>query len=236
MTVVRVAAVQMVSTFDVEANLRSAEQLLTQAADQGASMAVLPENFAVLDSDNLMRWGEEERKTRLFSQFLSPLFNRRTDGYGGSIEARFRIVREVIDEVRRAVGSSFPIGIKINSTDKLVGGLSGDDALAWPLMALGATGVISVIGNLAPQLLQSLVTAAASGDCAAALAYHRDVHDLAAGIGRYGPNPVPIKAAMALAGLIDEDLRLPLCPVDAEARSGIGRVLARHGLLEAAPA
>jgi len=70
-TLVRVAAVQMVSTFDVEANLRSAEQLLTQAADQGASMAVLPENFAVLDSDNLMRWGEEERKTQLFSQFLS---------------------------------------------------------------------------------------------------------------------------------------------------------------------
>lgn len=65
----------------------------------------------------------------LFSQFLSPLFNRRTDGYGGSIEARFRIVGEVIDEVRRAVGSSFPIGIKINCTDKLVGGLTEEDAL-----------------------------------------------------------------------------------------------------------
>lgn len=65
----------------------------------------------------------------LFSQFLSPLFNHRTDGYGGSIEARFRVVREVIDEVRRAVGPSFPIGIKINSTDKLEGGLTQDDAL-----------------------------------------------------------------------------------------------------------
>lgn len=65
----------------------------------------------------------------LLSQFLSPLFNRRTDGYGGSIEARFRIVAEVIDEVRRAVGLSFPIGIKINSTDKLVGGLTEIDAL-----------------------------------------------------------------------------------------------------------
>jgi len=65
----------------------------------------------------------------LFSQFLSPLFNHRTDGYGGSIEARFRIVGEVIEEVRRAVGASFPIGIKINSTDKLEGGLSEADAL-----------------------------------------------------------------------------------------------------------
>ncbi len=65
----------------------------------------------------------------LLSQFLSPLFNRRNDGYGGSIEARCRIVLKVIDEVRRAVGPSFPVGIKINSTDKLEGGLTDVDAL-----------------------------------------------------------------------------------------------------------
>lgn len=65
----------------------------------------------------------------LLSQFLSPLFNRRNDGYGGSIEARCRIVLEVIDGIRRAVGPLFPVGIKINSTDKLEGGLTEDDAL-----------------------------------------------------------------------------------------------------------
>ena len=65
----------------------------------------------------------------LFSQFLSPLFNHRTDQYGGSVEARFNIVHKVIDEVRQAVGPAFPIGIKINSTDKLEGGLTNDDAL-----------------------------------------------------------------------------------------------------------
>jgi 2,4-dienoyl-CoA reductase-like NADH-dependent reductase (Old Yellow Enzyme family) len=65
----------------------------------------------------------------LLSQFLSPLFNQRTDGYGGSIEARSRIVIEIINKVRKAVGPSFPIGIKINSTDQLVGGLTQDDAL-----------------------------------------------------------------------------------------------------------
>ena len=65
----------------------------------------------------------------LLSQFLSPLFNRRTDGYGGSIEARCRIVLEVISEVRHAVGSSFPVGIRINSTDQLEGGLTEVDAL-----------------------------------------------------------------------------------------------------------
>ena len=65
----------------------------------------------------------------LLSQFLSPLFNHRNDGYGGSIEARCRIILEVINEVRRAVGPSFPVGIRINSSDQLEGGLTENDAL-----------------------------------------------------------------------------------------------------------
>lgn len=65
----------------------------------------------------------------LFSQFLSPLFNHRTDAYGGSVAERFLIIGEVINTVRQAVGASFPIGIKINSTDKLEGGLTSDEAI-----------------------------------------------------------------------------------------------------------
>ena len=65
----------------------------------------------------------------LLSQFLSPLFNHRTDNYGGSVEGRSRVVLEVIEAVRRAVGPSFPVGIRINSTDQLEGGLTNEDAL-----------------------------------------------------------------------------------------------------------
>lgn len=65
----------------------------------------------------------------LLSQFLSPLFNQRTDGYGGSIEARCRIIIEIIEKVRSSVGPEFPIGIKINSSDQLVDGLTEEDAL-----------------------------------------------------------------------------------------------------------
>ncbi|MFK7963622.1 MAG: NADH:flavin oxidoreductase/NADH oxidase family protein [Burkholderiaceae bacterium] len=65
----------------------------------------------------------------LLSQFLSPLFNHRSDDYGGSIHARCRLVLEVVSEVRRAVGPAFPIGIRINSTDQLDGGLTELDAL-----------------------------------------------------------------------------------------------------------
>ena len=66
----------------------------------------------------------------LLSQFLSPLFNQRGDAYGGSIENRMRIVLETLEEVRSAVGKSFPIGVKLNATDNLEGGLAADEALA----------------------------------------------------------------------------------------------------------
>jgi len=110
--------------------------------------------------------------------------------------------------------------------------LSGDDSMTWPFMALGAVGVISVIGNLHPALVKSLVAAASAGDAATALQQHRKVCDLATGIGRFGPNPLPIKTAMAVAGLIAEEFRLPLCPLDADARQDIQRILRRHEVLE----
>ena len=70
------------------------------------------------------------RGTDFYSASSSPpLFNHRNDGYGGSIEARCRVVLEIIEQVRRAVGPSFPIGIRINSTDQLEGGLTEIDAL-----------------------------------------------------------------------------------------------------------
>lgn len=69
----RVAAIQMVSTFDVDANLRSAEQQLRAAADAGVELAVLPENFAVLDSDNLLRWADEEQRNRIFTGFVETM-------------------------------------------------------------------------------------------------------------------------------------------------------------------
>lgn len=106
--------------------------------------------------------------------------------------------------------------------------LCGDDALTWPFMALGAVGVISVIANLVPALMKSLVSAARQHDSAAALPFHRRVHDIALGIGRFGPNPLPIKTAMAIAGLLNEEFRLPLCPLDAAAREGIAQVMRRH--------
>lgn len=65
----------------------------------------------------------------LLNQFLSPLFNRREDAYGGSLQNRMRLLLEVINAVRDAVGPGFPIGIKLNATDQLEGGFAEDEAL-----------------------------------------------------------------------------------------------------------
>ena len=76
----------------------------------------------------------------LLSQFLSPLFNQRTDEYGGSLDCRMRLLLEVIDEVRASVGSTFVVALKVNSTDQLEGGFEQKDALKL-LCALDDTGL-----------------------------------------------------------------------------------------------
>lgn len=65
----------------------------------------------------------------LLSQFLSPLFNKRTDAYGGPLSNRMRLLCEVIDAVRAAVGPGFPVALKLNATDQLEGGFAEPEAL-----------------------------------------------------------------------------------------------------------
>jgi len=65
----------------------------------------------------------------LLSQFLSPLFNKRDDEYGGSIDARMRLLIEVVEQVRGAVDPAFVVSVKLNATDQLSGGLEEEKSL-----------------------------------------------------------------------------------------------------------
>ena len=76
----------------------------------------------------------------LLSQFLSPLFNTRSDAYGGSLDNRMRLLLQVVECVRRAVGPEFPIGVKLNASDQLQGGFQPDEALAV-VTALDSTSI-----------------------------------------------------------------------------------------------
>jgi len=79
----------------------------------------------------------------LISQFLSPFYNRREDEYGGAIENRARLLFEVYDEVRAQVGADYPVLVKINSTDLVENGMTGDECL-WVCKELEKRGVDAV--------------------------------------------------------------------------------------------
>lgn len=85
----------------------------------------------------------------LLNQFLSPIFNRRADEYGGTIENRARIVFEIYSAVRAAVGSEYPVWVKINSSDVAEGGLSLEESL-WVCERLSEQGInaIEVSGGI----------------------------------------------------------------------------------------
>ncbi len=111
--------------------------------------------------------------------------------------------------------------------------LSGDDSVTLPLMAVGGRGVISVASNEVPAEMVRMVEAAAHGDFRAARAIHRQIMPIMQ-VNFIEANPVPVKAAMAAMGLIEESYRLPMCPPRPESRDRIRAVLKSLDLLKTA--
>jgi 4-hydroxy-tetrahydrodipicolinate synthase len=108
--------------------------------------------------------------------------------------------------------------------------LSGDDPLTLALIHAGAEGAISVLSNLLPNQMATFVRVACEGDHASARQLHEAMLPLAEALLSLDTNPVPIKAAMALSGLIEEEYRLPLCPIHRTGRDEIVRLLSPFGL------
>jgi 4-hydroxy-tetrahydrodipicolinate synthase len=107
--------------------------------------------------------------------------------------------------------------------------LSGDDALTLPLIALGADGVIAVAANEAPGELSEMVRAALRGDWETARRYHYRLLPLMEA-NFLESNPIPVKAALALMGKIENTLRLPLVPAGDTTRRRIQEILDELGL------
>ena len=108
--------------------------------------------------------------------------------------------------------------------------LSGDDALALPLMAVGGRGVISVASNIAPDRMARLVNAALAGDFAAARAEHHALLPLML-VNFIESNPIPVKAALAMMELCDEVYRLPMVPPSEASKAKIKQTLKDLGIL-----
>jgi 4-hydroxy-tetrahydrodipicolinate synthase len=110
--------------------------------------------------------------------------------------------------------------------------LSGDDNLTLPLMAVGGRGVISVLANLMPREVADLTHAALEGDWKRARELHLRLYPLCKAMF-IETNPIPVKEAMALLGMVRAEWRLPLCPMAAANRDRLRQVLVQAGVLRA---
>lgn len=109
--------------------------------------------------------------------------------------------------------------------------LSGDDTLTLPMLALGAQGVISTTSNIDPERMSRLCEFWNSRKIEEARRLHTELFPVCKAMF-IETNPMPVKAALSIMGLIENELRLPLVPVKPETIPVIERVLREAGLLE----
>lgn len=156
---------------------------------------------------------------------------RSTIEIGVETTARLAADCKNITAIKEASGSADRVNQFVNALPESFSVLCGDDALTLPFMACGATGLVSVAGNLIPEVMVALVNACAIGDFAAALKIQKQYYALLRGLMSLDVNPVPIKTAVALAGHCSEELRLPLTGLDTDARTKLLEMLNIYKLL-----
>ena len=132
--------------------------------------------------------------------------------------------------IKEAAGSVERVSaIKARCPDLTV--LSGDDSLALPMIAVGASGVISVASDVMPKEISDFIRTALAGDMAAARALHLKYYNLFHDLF-IDTNPVMVKEALALMDKIDLVYRLPLCETSAANRAKIAETLKDLGVLK----
>ncbi|MGB9668570.1 MAG: 4-hydroxy-tetrahydrodipicolinate synthase [Thermosulfidibacteraceae bacterium] len=108
--------------------------------------------------------------------------------------------------------------------------LSGDDAIVYPLICVGAKGVISVLSNIAPKDMATLVEKALKGEYEEAKRLHYKLLPLAKALF-IETNPIPVKTALSMMGMIEEELRLPLCRMSEKNKETLRKTLINYGLI-----
>jgi 4-hydroxy-tetrahydrodipicolinate synthase len=144
-----------------------------------------------------------------------------------------RLVRDVasVAGVKEASGSLDQMSQVIAACGPDFSVLSGDDNITLPLLAIGGSGVVSVIANIVPRETADLVHAALDGDWKRA----RDLHYRLFPLARAAfleTNPIPIKEAMAMAGMLEPEFRLPMCRMSDANREKLRAILQPYALVK----
>lgn len=122
-----------------------------------------------------------------------------------------------VDELKEALPDGFPI-------------LCGDDPLTIEFMKRGAVGLVSVASNIIPKVMSDLVRAMNNGDVAGAEKLHNEFEPLMSTLMGVDTNPVPIKAAVALMGMCDQEIRLPLVTLNKDNMATVKNLLSQFKL------
>jgi 4-hydroxy-tetrahydrodipicolinate synthase len=126
--------------------------------------------------------------------------------------------------IKEATGSAQRAAQIISRVGDRMAVLSGDDATAFPLYALGARGCISVVSNVAPAEMAAMWDAAVAGNWNKARELHYRVFPLSEGLF-IEANPIPVKAALAMMGKITDEIRAPLYPMAGANREKVRKIL-----------
>ncbi len=150
-----------------------------------------------------------------------------------SIELAAETIARMYDEIEQVVAVKESTG-KMNMASAIASTsdiiiISGDDSQTLPICAVGGSGVISVLANVLPAEVRKLCDAIAEFDLAEACTQHLKLFALVEGIF-VETNPIPIKAAMGMIGLCEEEVRLPLVTLAKEHREPLAKMLRDFGL------
>jgi 4-hydroxy-tetrahydrodipicolinate synthase len=152
-------------------------------------------------------------------------------GINMNVETILRLACELdnVVAIKEASGNIAQINAIIKNKPHDFQVISGDDAITFSLIALGATGVISVIGNAFPKEFSRMVRLALAGDYANALILHHQFTELFELLSVDG-NPAGVKSMLNIMGYIENELRLPLIPARNITYEKIRKILQRHSL------
>jgi 4-hydroxy-tetrahydrodipicolinate synthase len=143
--------------------------------------------------------------------------------------ARLAEIQNIVG-VKEASGSLKQMSDVISLCGEGFDVLSGDDIFTLPLMAIGGKGVISVISNVVPADMAAMTVAMDRGDLKKARELHYKLAPLMDALF-IETNPIPVKAALAMMGKIEYDLRLPLCKMSATNYEKLKKVMINYGLI-----
>lgn len=209
---------------------REAIELTLHAKEAGADGALLISPYYNRPTqDGIVEHFREVARRTAFPLIVYNIPSRTASNIEADTMLRLAEIEQIVG-VKEATGNIGQVSKIIAACPPDFSVLAGDDLLTLPLLSIGGRGVISTVSNVVPAEMVDLVRAFRAGDTERAREAHLRLVPLVEALFQE-TNPIPVKAALAMMGLIHEELRLPLVPLSVPHREPLQAALKELGLL-----